>query len=143
MKRHRIMFWAGAGCVAWGLIGCSVSSAPSGSGTTTGSVPSIAAGPLRGTAVPASFKFATVRGVPLTLNADKSLFSGKGVAAIEVTNAAHAVLFQGPMRMGQALVVPLAVPSKDDSVNVTFRAKGAEQTSSVAIVNDRASHVFQ
>ena len=143
MMRYRTMIWVAAGCLAWGLTGCTVKNIdPNGSGESANSGES-ATGPLRGATVPASFKFATSRAVQLTLSADKSLFNAKGVAAVEVTNGQKALLFQGPIRVGQTVKVQIAVPTKDDSLNVTFRTQGVERTSSAAITSNTASHTFQ
>jgi hypothetical protein len=144
MMWHRILIWSGAGCVAWGLMGCTVKNIdPNSNGSANGDNGAPASVALRGATVPSSFNFATSRGVQLTLTADKSLFNAKGVAAVEVTNTAHALLFQGPIRVGQPLLVQLSVPTKDDLVNVTFRTQGVEQNSSTPIVNNAASHIFQ
>ena len=144
MMRYRTMIWVAAGCLAWGLTGCTVKNIdPNAKGESPNANAESASGPLRGTTIPASFKFATSRGVQLTLSADKSLFNAKGVAAVEVTNRDKALLFQGPIRVGQTVKVQLAVPTKDDSLNVTFRTQGVERTSSAAITSNTASHTFQ
>ena len=143
MMRHRMMTWSGAACLAWALAGCTVKNIDPNASANANANGASASGDVRTAAVPPSFKFETSRGVELTLSADKSLFSAKGVAAIEVTNTSNALLFQGPIRVGQPLVVRLAVPTKDNSVNVTFRTQGVEQKSLTTIANNTASHTFQ
>jgi hypothetical protein len=135
------MIWSGAGCLAWALAGCTVKNIDPNASANGAS----ASGDVRAAAatIPAAFKFETSRSVQLTLSADKSLFNAKGVAAIEVTNTANALLFQGPIRVGQPLVVRLAVPTKDNSVNVTFRTQGVELNSSTTIASNTAAHTFQ
>lgn|GEM_PF-2274405 len=142
MKRHRILFWTGAGCLAWGLMGCSVGGVNTGEGAPKESSPSPVSGELRDAPIPSTFTFATTRGVTLTLSADRSLFRARDVAGIEVTNSAHALLFQGPIHVGRSLVVPLSVPTKDNAINVTFRTNGVELTRSVVIVGDQASQIL-
>ena len=147
MTRHRISFWSGAGCLAWGLMGCSVGGANTGDGAAKQDAPkqgapSPVSGELRNAPIPSTFTFATTRGVTLKLDADRSLFRARDVAGIEVTNAAHALLFQGPIHVGHSLVVPLSVPTKDNSINVTFRTQGVELTRSVVITGNRASQIL-
>jgi len=97
---------------------------------------------LRSASVPPGFTFPTPRRVTPKVDAEQSLFRAQSVAGIEVTNAAHGLLFQGPLHKGQSLVVPLAIPTKDSLLNVTFRAPGVERTRSVVIVNDQATQIF-
>jgi hypothetical protein len=130
--------FAWAGLLAASLLGCSVKHLDS-SGQNNGA----ATGSLREATVPASFDFALSRAVTLTVNADPSLFDAKGVAGIEVKDLNNKLLFRGPIRTGQAFSAGFNLSTHDDTVNVTFRRRGVEQTSSVSFSNNTASHLFQ
>lgn len=134
MTRSRILAWGVAGCLSWALVGCVSVDGPGKSATSQG--------PLRGTAIPSTFSFATSRGVDLTLSADKTLFGVRNVAGVEVADKSGATLYRGSMHAGQPLAVRLAVAAKDDTIKVTFRTRGVEKTGSVAIANNVATHSF-
>jgi hypothetical protein len=142
MTGHGILTWAIAACAASALAGCSLPEPPTSGGTpsTSETTPTT---PLRGATIPANFTYQMNRGVQLSLSADQSLFGPKGVAVVEVTNSSNAVLYRGPIQSGHPLGVHLELPTKDSSLNVTFRTRGVEKNASLAVNDNAASYTFQ
>jgi hypothetical protein len=98
---------------------------------------------LRGTPFPADFKFGMTRRVDLTVSANPALFHGRPEAGLEVRSADGSLVFKGPMAAAKPLNLHLVVPTKDNSVEVTFRNRDVEQKSVVALAANAATHTFQ
>jgi hypothetical protein len=139
MRLHRIIVGSGALLAAWALAGCTLKDSPLVQPAEEAPV----GASLENTAVPADFTYQTTRNVTLTLSAEDALFDANRVAGIEITNQKKAIVFQGPMRMGEPLVLNLPLPTKDKSVRVAFRTLDKQRTVEATLVDDAASHSFK
>src|SRR5687767_7796915 len=80
---------------------------------------------LREVQVPADFTFATSKAVALTVAAEEAAI-GAEQGSIEVARTDGKVLYRGPIKAGEPLAVNLAIPSKDERVDITLRANEKE-----------------
>ena len=97
---------------------------------------------LREVQVPADFTFATSKPVALTVAAESGAIGGEQ-GALEVARADGKVLYRGPITAGERLALNLAIPSKDERVEITLRANDKETKASVAVINGSANQLFR
>jgi hypothetical protein len=99
--------------------------------------------PLGSAPIPSDFTFATTRGVELRIGVAPSLVQESGMAGVEVSRPDGKILFRGPVRADSTTRLKLAVPTKDDELQVKLWAGLAEKSARVSIASGAAAYTFQ